>query len=71
VWRHAVEQGLTIVTKDADFHQRSFLFGHPPKVVWVRCGNASTLVIERLLRDRHIDLVRFSTNAEGALLIIE
>ena len=33
VWRHAVEQGLTIVTKDADFHQRSFLFGHPPKVV--------------------------------------
>jgi predicted nuclease of predicted toxin-antitoxin system len=33
VWRHAVEQGFTIVTKDADFHQRSFLFGHPPKVV--------------------------------------
>jgi predicted nuclease of predicted toxin-antitoxin system len=38
VWRHAVEQGLTIVTKDADFHQRSFLFGHPPKVVRVRCA---------------------------------
>lgn len=71
VWRHAVEQGLTIVTKDADFHQRSFLFGHPPKVVWVRCGNASTAVIERLLRDRHIDLIQFSTNAEGAVLIIE
>jgi len=33
VWRHAAEQGLTIVTKDTDFHQRSFLFGHPPKVV--------------------------------------
>jgi predicted nuclease of predicted toxin-antitoxin system len=64
-------QGLTIVTKDADFHQRSFLFGHPPKVVWVRCGNASTSVIEQLLRDRHIDLIQFSTNAEGALLLIE
>ena len=62
-------QGLTIVTKDSDFHQRSFLFGHPPKVV--RCGNASTSVIERLLRDRHIDLIQFSTNAEGAVLIIE
>ena len=71
VWRHTAEQGLTIVTKDADFHQRSFLFGHPPKVVWVRCGNASTAVIERLLRDRHIDLIQFSTNAEGAVLIIE
>jgi len=40
-------------------------------VGWVRCGNASTSVIERLLRDRHIDLIQFSTNAEGAVLIIE
>ena len=24
-------QGLTIVTKDADFHQRSFLFGLHPR----------------------------------------
>ncbi len=64
-------QGLTIVTKDADFHQRSFLFGHPPKVVSVRCGNASTSMIERLLRDRHIDFIQFSTTAEGAVLIIE
>jgi hypothetical protein len=37
----------------------------------VRCGNASTSVIEQLLRDRHIDLIQFSTNAEGALLLIE
>jgi hypothetical protein len=36
-------------------------------VGWVRCGNASTSVIERLLRDRQIDLIQFSTNAEGAL----
>ena len=64
-------QGLTIVTKDSDFHQRSFLFGHPPKVISVHCDNASTSVIERLLRGRHIDLIQFSTNAEGALLIIE
>jgi hypothetical protein len=40
-------------------------------VGWVRCGNASTSVIERVLRDRHTDLIQFSTNAEGALLIIE
>ena len=64
-------QGLTIVTKDSDFHQRSFLFDHLPKVVSVRCGNASTSMIERLLRVRHIDLIQFSTNADGALLLIE
>ena len=42
IWRHAIQQGFTIITKDADFHQRSFLFGHPPKVVWICCGNCST-----------------------------
>jgi predicted nuclease of predicted toxin-antitoxin system len=30
------------VSKDTDFHQRSFLFGGPPKVVWIRLGNCST-----------------------------
>jgi predicted nuclease of predicted toxin-antitoxin system len=33
VWQYAAQQGFAIVTKDADFHQRSFLFGHPPKVI--------------------------------------
>jgi predicted nuclease of predicted toxin-antitoxin system len=64
-------QGLTIVTQNADFHQRSFLFGHPPKVVWVRCGNSSTSAIERLLRIRQSHLVPFSTDQEGAFLVSE
>jgi len=28
VWAHAAKQG---VTKDAGFHHRSVLYGHPPK----------------------------------------
>lgn len=71
VWQYAAQQGFTIITKDADFHQRSFLFGHPPKVVWVRCGNCSTSAIERLLRIRQSHLVQFSTDQEGAFLVIE
>ena len=39
VWSYAAEQGLVIVSKDADFHQRSFVFGPPPKVIWIRRGN--------------------------------
>ncbi|MFN2406960.1 MAG: hypothetical protein ABR594_12965 [Pyrinomonadaceae bacterium] len=27
------------MSKDSDMHQRSFLLGAPPKVVWVRLGN--------------------------------
>ncbi len=38
IWNYAIDHGLTIVTKDADLHQLSFVYGHPPKVVWVREG---------------------------------
>ena len=34
VWRYAAEHGFAIISKDADFHERSFLLGHPPRVVW-------------------------------------
>lgn len=71
VWRYAAQYGFTIVTKDADFHQRSFLFGPPPKVVWVRAGNCSTAMVETLLRRRHHDLLAFSSAAESAFLALE
>ena len=53
VWNYAGSQGLVIVSKDSDMHQRSFLFGAPPKVVWVRLGNCSTSDIAELLQ-RHV-----------------
>ena len=34
VWAYAARHGFAILSKDADFHQRSFVLGHPPKVVW-------------------------------------
>lgn len=71
VWQYAAQHGFTVVTKDADFHQRSFLFGHPPKVVWIRRGNCSTSDIEQLLRNRRHHLTQFATDPEGAFLIIE
>jgi len=36
VWDYAKNNDLMILSKDSDFHQRSFLYGFPPKVVWVR-----------------------------------
>lgn len=71
VWHYAAQHGFTVVTKDADFHQRSFLFGHPPKVVWIRRGNCSTSDIEQLLRHRQPHLTQFAADPEGAFLIIE
>ncbi|HEX8292888.1 MAG TPA: DUF5615 family PIN-like protein [Pyrinomonadaceae bacterium] len=50
VWEYAKDNGLMIVSKDSDMHQRSFVFGHPPKIIWIRLGNCSTSDVERLLR---------------------
>jgi predicted nuclease of predicted toxin-antitoxin system len=36
VWEFARAGGYVIVSKDSDFRQLAFLFGPPPKVVWLR-----------------------------------
>ena len=50
VWDYAKNNNLMIVLKDADMHDLSLVFGNPPKVIWLRLGNCSTLQIENLLR---------------------
>jgi predicted nuclease of predicted toxin-antitoxin system len=70
VWNFAREHGYTIVSKDSDFRQRSFLFGAPPKVVWIRMGNCTTSDIERILKERHPDIRQFCADMASAFLIL-
>ncbi len=70
IWNFARDKGFTIVSKDSDFHQRSFLFGFPPKVIWIRMGNCSTADIERALRKYHSDILRFTEDDSHAYLIL-
>ncbi|MDF5716346.1 MAG: DUF5615 family PIN-like protein [Rhizonema sp. NSF051] len=49
IWEFAIMNDFCIVTQDADFVERSRLYGSPPKVVWLRCGNAPTKQVESLL----------------------
>ncbi|NEO95275.1 MAG: hypothetical protein F6J94_02500 [Moorea sp. SIO1F2] len=50
IWEFAKANDFCIVTQDADFAERSRLYGYPPKVLWLRCGNAPTKQVEALLR---------------------
>ena len=68
IWQLACEHGCVLVTKDEDFHRLSILHGAPPKVVWLRVGNCTTVDIVRLLRNRVDDLRRFEAQAEVTLL---
>jgi len=63
-------EGLVIVSKDADFHQRSFVRGAPPKVVWIRRGNCSTDEIAGLLRQFHGEMLAFEQDTEGTFLAL-
>jgi predicted nuclease of predicted toxin-antitoxin system len=71
IWRYAAAEGLTIVSKDSDFHQLSFLRGHPPKVVWLRIGNAATAAVAALLREHFHALQEFHADEEVAFLTLE
>ena len=50
VWQHAQANAFILVSQDSDFADMAALFGPPPKVIWLRCGNQPTQAIEKLLR---------------------
>jgi len=50
IWRYARDNGFAIVTRDADFMERSIIHGHPPKVILLRIGNTSTANIRNWLQ---------------------
>ena len=58
------------MSKDTDFRQLAFLYGPPPKVIWVRVGNGSTSVIENLLRASVAAITRFGDSDEESLLVL-
>lgn len=62
VWTYAKDRGFAIVTQDADFVDLSCLRSHPPKVIWLRCGNQKTGVVESLLRRHHNRISSFESD---------
>ncbi len=70
IWNLAKGEDFTIVSKDSDFHQRSFLLGPPPKVIWIRRGNSSTLAIEKILRVHVKDIQLFHDDRNAAFLVL-
>lgn len=49
VWDYARANGFTLVSKDSDFQQRCLLYGHPPKLVWLRIGNCTRQQLAQLI----------------------
>ena len=69
VWDFARLQNLVIVTKDADFLETSLIAGGPPKVVWIRRGNCSTIDVEAILRRHFDEAIQLMQGNEVALVL--
>jgi predicted nuclease of predicted toxin-antitoxin system len=62
IWQYARQQGFIVVTQDADFYDLSLLYGAPPKILWLRCGNQPTAFIEQLLRSYTSEIYDFAND---------
>ena len=71
IWEWAKRRGFTILSKDTDFHQRAIVFGHPPKIIWLRVGNCETSLITNLLRSRYQLIRQFIESETESLLVLE
>lgn len=57
IFDHARTHHFCIVTFDSDFQMLQALNGFPPKIIWLRIGNTSTLsIVDRLIS--HADQIR-------------
>ncbi len=57
IWQYAKDNAFTIVTYDADFYDLVTLYGHPPKLIWLRFGNTRTQTIVDIF-EAQITLIR-------------
>jgi predicted nuclease of predicted toxin-antitoxin system len=70
IWNRARDDSFAIVTKDSDFQQMSFLFGAPPKVIWIRRGNCSVKQTEEILRTSALRIEEFARDEVAAYLVL-
>ena len=57
IWNQAKGHDLVIVTQDSDYADWNKIRGAPPKIIWLRCGNASVDQIHSKLRNA-VDRIR-------------
>ncbi|OBQ38608.1 MAG: hypothetical protein AN485_07405 [Anabaena sp. MDT14b] len=70
IWEFAKMNNFVIISKDSDFHQRSLLYGHPPKFIYLRIGNSPTSKIVQILRDNLSTITQFDNSDMESILVL-
>lgn len=61
----------SIVTFDSDFCDLNILKGFPPKIIWIKTGNATSRNLEIILKNKHELIKSFMKENFGCLEIID
>jgi predicted nuclease of predicted toxin-antitoxin system len=70
IWEYAKANDFVIVSKDSDFHQRSLLYGHPPRFIYLRIGNCPTAKIVQILRENYATISQFGDAEQESILVL-
>lgn len=70
IWDYALAYEYIIVTKDADFNEMSELIEYGPKIVWIRRGNCSTAIIERIIRNNRETIENIRSQDNLSVLVL-
>jgi predicted nuclease of predicted toxin-antitoxin system len=49
IFRAAQAAGAVVMTKDSDFVTLHDMYGSPPRIIWLTCGNTSNRALRELL----------------------
>ncbi|BAP55654.1 hypothetical protein THII_1357 [Thioploca ingrica] len=60
IWQYAQAQGVTIISKDADFSERILLHEPPPRVIHIRFGNLKMRDFHQILSTLWPDICELS-----------
>lgn len=70
VWEFAKLKEFTMLSKDSDFNDLNVWRGFPPKIIWLRCGNQPTKIIEQIVKENiHTIKEFYEENTLGLLEI--
>lgn len=68
IWQYALENDFIIISKDSDFYHRSQANKKTPKIIWLRCGNASTSDVAQMIRQSTIE-VFYNDESKSCMVI--